>query len=60
MELKLGHHWFHSNKGTDQNNKIDLVVLPHGKNPIPFPASGEDVIVKNQNENNGPSHIKTV
>ena len=53
--------WFHSNKGTDQNNKIDLVVLPHGKNPIPFPASGEDVIVKNQNENNGSfSHKNSI
>ena len=41
--------WFKSNRGADENSKIDLVE--HG--PIPFPTSGEDVIVKNQNDRNG-------
>ena len=45
--------WFKSNKGSDGNDTIDLVVLPNGKLPIPFPSSGEDVIVKNQNDKNG-------
>lgn len=45
--------WFKSNKGTDENKKIDLINLPLGKLPIPFPNSGDDVIVKNQKDNNG-------
>ena len=53
--------WFKSNKGSDSNNTIDLVVLPNGELPIPFPSSGEDVIVKNQNEKNGSfSHRKNI
>jgi len=53
--------WFKSNKGSDRNNTIDLVVLPHGTSVTPFPSSGEDVIVKNQNEKNGSfSHRKNI
>ena len=51
--IKAWTQWFKSNKDSDRNNTIDLVVLPHGTLPLPFPSSGEDVIVKNQNEKNG-------
>ncbi len=45
--------WFKSNKLSDGNNTLDFVVLSQGELPIPFPSSGEDVIVKNQNDKNG-------
>jgi len=45
--------WFKSKKAADENNKIDLAVFPYGKTPTPFPTSGDDVIVKNQNDKNG-------
>lgn len=36
--------WFKAG-GNDANKRIDLVDLPHGTLPIPFPASGDDAIV---------------
>ncbi len=53
-------NWFKSSKA-DANNKIDLVDLPLGKLPIPFPTSGEDVIIKNENDKNGSfSHKNSI
>ena len=35
--------WFKAGSN-DDNKRIDLVSLPHGALPIPFPVSGDDVI----------------
>jgi len=45
--------WFKSGKSMDDNKRIDLVVLDVGKLPTPFPAIGEDIIVKNQKDKQG-------
>jgi len=44
--------WFKSPKN-DANSKIDLVSLPKGALPIPFPTSGDDVITSNQGNKKG-------
>jgi hypothetical protein len=45
--------WFLSKKSSDPNHMIDLIDLPDGRVPVPFPASGDDVIQKNPNNKNG-------
>jgi hypothetical protein len=44
--------WFKAAKN-DANKKIDLVSLPKGKLPIPFPTSGDDVITSNTGDKKG-------
>ncbi|MEW6044555.1 MAG: hypothetical protein AB1608_09840 [Thermoproteota archaeon] len=43
--------WFKAAKN-DPNKKIDLVSLPPGRLPIPFPTSGDDIIT-NSNDKKG-------
>jgi len=59
--FKVWNKWFLSKKSSDPNHMIDLVVLPVGKVPVPFPASGDDVIQKNPNDKNGSfKHKSTI
>lgn len=45
--------WFKSYRSTDANHRIDLVDLPDGVIPIPYPSSGDDVIVGDSKSNSG-------
>lgn len=44
--------WFKSPKN-DENKRIDLVSLPKGELPIPFPPSGDDVITSKPDQKKG-------
>lgn len=45
--------WFKSARSTDANHRIDLVDLPDEVIPIPYPSSGDDVIVGDSKNNRG-------
>lgn len=45
--------WFRSARSTDPNNAIDLVSLPFGALPIPYPETGDDLIQKNPRDKQG-------
>jgi hypothetical protein len=51
--FKVWNKWFLSKKSSDPNHQIDLIVLPVGKVPVPFPASGDNVIQKNPDDKKG-------
>ncbi|MGQ0638115.1 MAG: hypothetical protein ACT4N1_01960, partial [Nitrososphaerota archaeon] len=42
--------WFRSARSADANHQIDLVDLPDGVQPIPYPSSGDDVIQGDSNK----------
>ena len=44
-DMHVWNLWFKSPKN-DENNRIDLVYLPKGKTPVPYPSedNGEDII----------------
>jgi len=45
--VEVWNPWFRSAQSTDANHQIDLVSLSPGTLPIPYPASGDDVIQGN-------------
>ncbi|MEM4378273.1 MAG: hypothetical protein QXX85_04725 [Candidatus Nitrosotenuis sp.] len=50
--------WFKAGSN-DDNKRIDLVSLPHGALPIPFPSSGDDVI-QNNGKNGSFTHKNNI
>jgi hypothetical protein len=51
--------WFKAAKN-DENKRIDLVSLPHGALPIPFPSSGDDVIQSKDNKKGSFTHKDSI
>lgn len=43
-DIEVWNPWFRAGSN-DENKRIDLVSLPNGALPIPFPESGDDLIV---------------
>lgn len=60
-EFTVWNPWFRSARSTDINNEIDLVSLPLGAIPIPYPESGDDLIQRNPDDKQGSfRHVKSI
>jgi hypothetical protein len=51
--IEVWNPWFRSALSTDLNHKIDLIALPVGAIPIPYPSSGDNVVVGSSKNNQG-------
>lgn len=51
--FEVWNRWFLSESTTDPNHRIDLISIPNGTVPFPYPTSGDDVIQKNPEDKKG-------